>query len=59
MEDYELQKAAEDPIAFAASADPDTLYYNQAMKADDAVDFQKAMVTEADAHTRGGALGGL
>jgi hypothetical protein len=54
VEDYELQKEADDPIAFAASADPDTLYYNQAMKADDAVEFQNAMVTEADAHTRGG-----
>jgi hypothetical protein len=33
VEDYELQKEAEDPIAFATShSDPDTLHYNQAMQ---------------------------
>jgi hypothetical protein len=34
VEDYELQREAEDPIAFAArGSDPDTLHYNTATKA--------------------------
>jgi hypothetical protein len=52
VEDYEMQAAAEDPIAFAASkSDPDTLHYNEAMAAHDAAEFKKAMLKEADAHS--------
>jgi hypothetical protein len=52
VEDYELQREAEDPIAFAASGlDPDTLHYNAAMKAHDAEDFKVAMIKEANDHT--------
>ena len=52
VEDYELQREAEDPIAFAASgADPDTLHYNAAMKAHDSEDFKVAMLKEANDHT--------
>jgi hypothetical protein len=54
VEDYELQRDAEDPIAFAANgSDPDSLYYNQAMKADDAREFKAAMLKEANAHSDG------
>jgi hypothetical protein len=52
VEDYELQREAEDPIAFAATgSDPDTLHYNAAMKAHDAEDFNVAMIKEANDHT--------
>ena len=52
VEDYELQKEAEDPMAFAASgSDPDTLHDNAAMKAHDSEDFRNAMVKEANDHT--------
>jgi hypothetical protein len=52
VEDYELQREAEDPIAFAASgSDPDTLHYNAAMKAHDSEDFKVAMIKEANDHT--------
>jgi hypothetical protein len=52
VEDYELQREAEDPIAFAASgSDPVTLHYNAAMKAHDAEDFKIAMIKEANDHT--------
>jgi hypothetical protein len=56
VEDYELQKEAEDPIAFAASQsdDPDTLHYNQAMQAEDSPEFKTAMVKEANNHTTRG-----
>ena len=32
---YAIQKALEDPIAFAASSNPDILFWDQAMKAHD------------------------
>jgi hypothetical protein len=52
VEDYELQREAEDPITFAASgSDPDTLHYNAAMKAHDSEDFKVAMIKEANDHT--------
>jgi hypothetical protein len=52
VEDYELQREAEDPIAFAANgSDPDTLHGNAAMKAHDAEDFKAAMIKEANDHT--------
>ena len=52
VKDYEMQRLAEDPIAFAtARSDPDTLNYNDAMKADDAKDFKRAMIQESNAHS--------
>jgi hypothetical protein len=52
VKDYETQLLAEDPIAFAAAkSDPDTLNYNDAMKAHDAADFKRAMIQEANAHS--------
>jgi Reverse transcriptase (RNA-dependent DNA polymerase) len=35
-------------LAYAASSDPDTLYYHEAMKADDAKEFVKAMEEEVN-----------
>ena len=37
-------------MAYKATADPDTLYYHEAAKADDFTDFQKAMIKEVDHH---------
>jgi hypothetical protein len=55
VEDYEMQNAAEDPISFAANkSDPDTMHYGQAMRADDAPEFKKAMLDEVNAHTSKG-----
>ncbi len=57
VEDYELQKEAEDPIAFAASrGDPDTLSYKDAMDAPDSPQFKTAMIKEADDLIGRGAL---
>jgi hypothetical protein len=42
VEDYETQRQAEDPIAFAAAkSDPDTLNYIDAMKSEDAAEFNR------------------
>jgi ABC-type amino acid transport substrate-binding protein len=35
-------------LAYAASFDPGTLYYHEAMKADDAPEFRKAMQEEVN-----------
>jgi hypothetical protein len=46
VEDYKMQKEAEDLIAFAASrGDPYTLSYKDAMGAIDSPDFKTAMVS--------------
>ena len=39
-----------DPIAFAASSNPDILYYDEAMRAKDAKQFEQAMRKEIDSH---------
>ncbi len=41
----------EDPIAFAASANPDVMYLDQAMKEPDKKQFEQAMVDEVTSHT--------
>ena len=51
QDDYKFQDDIVDPIAFQATLDKDTLYYHQAMKADDSQQFKKAMKTELDAHS--------
>jgi hypothetical protein len=52
VEDYERQREAEDPLAFADNGwDPDTLHYNAAMKAHDSEDFKVAMIKEANDDT--------
>ena len=41
-------------LAFAASADPDTMHYHKAMKQEDSKEFKKAMQQELNAHTESG-----
>ena len=47
---YAIQKALEDPIAFAASSNPDILYWDQVMKAHDRDKFIEAVGVELDGH---------
>ena len=51
---YAIQKALEDPIAFAASCNPDILYWDQAMKAHDRDKFIEAVDKELDGHEKMG-----
>ena len=48
--ELQLQDDMADPIAFAASSDPDNMYLHEAMKAPDKKQFMKAMVKEVDSH---------
>uniref|UniRef100_UPI00293D8CF2 reverse transcriptase domain-containing protein n=1 Tax=Janthinobacterium sp. TaxID=1871054 RepID=UPI00293D8CF2 len=48
---YQIAEAMEDPIAFVASANPDIMYLEQAMKEPDSEQFEKAMLDEVRAHT--------
>jgi hypothetical protein len=48
--ELQLQDDMMDPIAFAASADPDNMYLHEAMKAPDKRQFMKAMVKEVSSH---------
>ena len=41
-------------LAYAASADPDTMYYHMAMREPDRPEFIKAMVKEVQSHTENG-----
>jgi hypothetical protein len=38
-------------LAYAASADPDTMYYHEAMREPDSAEFVKAMAKEVQSHT--------
>ena len=51
---FTMQKALEDPIAFAATTNPDILYWDQAMKAHDRDKFLEAVSVELDGHKRMG-----
>ena len=51
---FATQRALEDPIAFAATAHPDILYWDQAMKAHDREKFLEAVKVELDGHERMG-----
>ena len=51
---YTIQKALEDPIAFAASSNPDILYWDQAMKAHDRDNFIEAVGVKLDGHEKMG-----
>ena len=44
-------------LAFAASADPDTMYYHEAMREPDRAEFIKAMEKEVKSHTEKQSLG--
>eukprot|EP00978_Attheya_sp_CCMP212_P017515 scaffold46797_cov52-Attheya_sp.AAC.1 len=48
--ELQLQDNMMDPIAFAASSDPDKMYLHEAMKAPDKRQFMKAMVKEVSSH---------
>ena len=51
-DDYEIQDDMKDPIAFLAKSDRDTMYYHQAMKQPDKIQFQHAMEKEFLDHSR-------
>ena len=51
---YAIQKAMENPMAFAAMDNPDILYWDQAMRAHDRDKFIKAVWIELDRHEKMG-----
>ena len=51
---YAIQKAMENPMAFAATDNPDILYWDQAMKAHDRDKFIEAVRVELDGHEKMG-----
>ena len=51
---YAMKRALEDPIAFAASSNPDILYWDQAMRAHDRDKFIEAVGVELDGHKKMG-----
>lgn len=53
-EEHLLGQFESDPIAFKATADPDTMYLHEAMKEPDAKQFQEAMRKEVAEHTDNG-----
>jgi hypothetical protein len=46
----------ENPMAFAASSNPDVMYLDQAMKEPDRDKFKEAMLQEVQSHTDNGHL---
>jgi hypothetical protein len=48
---YQIEEEMDDPIAFAASNNPDVMYYDQALKEPDSEKFEEAMIKEVMAHT--------
>ena len=51
---YKLHKSLENPLVFAASDNPDILYWNQAMKAHDSDTFVEAVGAQLDGHEKMG-----
>ena len=51
---YSIHEALEDPIAFAASSNPDILYWDQVMKAHDRDKFIEAVGVELDGQEKMG-----
>jgi hypothetical protein len=51
---YTIQTEMENPLAFAASTNPDVMYLDQAMNEPDREKFREAMVKEVQAHTENG-----
>ena len=54
QEEQLLNQFETDPIAFKATADPDTMYLHEAMKEPDAQQFKEAMIKEVNEHTENG-----
>jgi hypothetical protein len=50
IQDFEIQEAMADSIAFAATSNPDTMYLHEALRAPDRQEFIKAMTEEVQAH---------
>jgi hypothetical protein len=50
IKDYEIQEEMSNPIAFAASSDPDTMYMHEALRAPDRSQFLEAMQKEIQDH---------
>jgi hypothetical protein len=48
---YAIQTEMENPMVFAASANPDVMYLDQAMKEPDRDKFEEAMLKEVQSHT--------
>ena len=54
-EQYKMQKQLDSPIVFAASADPDTMYFHKTMREPDKDDkFLEAMQQEIQDHETNG-----
>jgi hypothetical protein len=53
-DEYEIQRNMSDPIAFAASSDPDIMYLHEAMREPDKKQFVQAMIDEVTTHTERG-----
>jgi hypothetical protein len=51
---YTIQTEMENPMAFAASSNPDVMYLDQAMKEPDKDKFEEAMLQEVQSHTDNG-----
>eukprot|EP00957_Ditylum_brightwellii_P144963 11041707-Ditylum_brightwellii.AAC.1 len=51
--EYQIAQEMADPIAFAATNNPDTMYYHQAMQEPDRDEFIKAIITEVKGHDSG------
>ena len=54
QEEWDIQQAMQDPIAFATNSDPDTMYMHQAMKQPDKKEFLQAMDKEINDHVAKG-----
>jgi hypothetical protein len=54
QEDLVLKEFEMNPMSFKATADPDTLYIHEAMRAPDVAQFKEAMKKEVPEHTRKG-----
>jgi hypothetical protein len=53
IKDYEIQESMSDPVAFAATTNPDTMYLHQALRAPDREKFIEAMAKEVQDHESG------
>ena len=52
IQDYEIQESLTDPVAFAASSNPDIMYMHEALKAPDRDQFIEAMKREVEDHEK-------
>ena len=54
IDDYEIQESLSDPIAFAATSNPDVMYLHEALRAPDRKQFIAAMQKEVSDHEKNG-----